>query len=140
MSNSAILMPMFVLVFYTFLVLISIPVSRFHAVAKKRVNPSYFKLNSGSDIPDYLVRINQHYENLLQMPILFYIVCVLFYLQSNLTSTIVILAWCYVATRAVHGLIHLTTNQVMHRFQSFLVSSIILVVLWIILFIKILSA
>ena len=41
------------------------------------------------------------------------------------------LAWTYVALRVAHSLIHLTTNNVMHRLTLFGISNVVLVTMWI---------
>jgi hypothetical protein len=41
------------------------------------------------------------------------------------------LAWAYVACRALHSLIHLTYNNVLHRLAAFAASNVVLLVIWI---------
>lgn len=41
------------------------------------------------------------------------------------------LAWVYAATRALHSLIHLTYNNVLHRLAMFAASTVVLLVIWI---------
>jgi len=43
----------------------------------------------------------------------------------------VILAWTYVASRYLHSIIHVTYNQVMHRFAVFIFSSFVLLAFWV---------
>ena len=46
---------------------------RYRAVREDGLNPAYFKLNKGAKLPDYLAKVTQHFENLLEVPPLFYI-------------------------------------------------------------------
>ena len=41
------------------------------------------------------------------------------------------LAWAYVACRALHSLIHLTYNNVLHRLAAFAAGNVVLLVIWI---------
>lgn len=41
------------------------------------------------------------------------------------------LAWAYVACRALHSLIHLTYNNVVHRLATFAASNLVLLAIWI---------
>ena len=40
-------------------------------------------------------------------------------------------AWAYVLLRYAHSFIHVTYNQVMHRFAAFVASAVVLAFLWI---------
>jgi len=41
------------------------------------------------------------------------------------------LAWAFVVLRVIHSIIHVTYNNPMHRFLVFLLSSSIVLVMWI---------
>ncbi len=103
---------------------------RYKAVLKDGLNPAYFKLNRGAKLPDYLIRVTQHFENLFETPILFYL-GILFILALNLNDMVYItLAWLYFMSRLVHAYVHTTHNKLKYRRNSFIVSSIFLVALW----------
>jgi len=55
---------------------------RFRTVLKDKLHPGYFKLNRGAKLPDYLVQANQHYENLYETPVLFYVIVILAYFDT----------------------------------------------------------
>jgi hypothetical protein len=103
---------------------------RYKAVLQDRVNPAYFKLNRGAKLPAYLIRVTQHFENLFETPILFYL-GILFILTLNLNDMVyVTLAWLYFISRLTHAYIHTTINTLKYRRNSFIASSIFLVALW----------
>ena len=64
------------------------------------------------------------------MPVLFYALCIYLYVTATADSLYVILAWGFVALRAVHSAIHCTINRVHWRFLAYMLSSI---ALWIML-------
>ena len=47
---------------------------------------------------------------------LFYLLVVLAFFTARPTIALVVLAWLFVATRLLHALIHVTTNDVRRRF------------------------
>jgi len=109
---------------------------RFRAVLKDKLHPGYFKFNRGAELPEYLLQISQHYENLYETPILFYVIIILAYMLNVVDVVTIVLAYGYVVTRILHALIHLKSNNVGHRKNIFLVSIIILTMLWLYVFIK----
>jgi hypothetical protein len=65
------------------------------------------------------------------MPVLFYTLCVLIVAMQMTDATLLLLAWCYVATRYLHSLIHITYNNVLHRVTVFFASNVLLIFLWV---------
>ena len=70
--------------------------------------------------------------NLLELPMLFYVVCIVLYVTAGASTTAIALAWAYVLLRVVHSLIHLSYNRVVHRLAAFAASNVALVMLWVI--------
>ena len=124
------MLPVFGLVFLTVGIALWMLILRYRAVLQDGVNPAYFKLNRGAKLPDYLIRVTRHFENLSETPILFYL-ATLFILTLNLNDMVyIVLAWAYFLSRLVHAYIHTTVNKLRYRKNSFIVSSVILVTLW----------
>ena len=72
------------------------------------------------------------------MPILFYVVCIGFYVTRQVTLGVVVLGWVYVALRLLHSLVHLTSNQVIVRLTLFAVGNFVLLGTWILFTIRVL--
>lgn len=72
-----------------------------------------------------------NFRNLFEVPVLFYLLCVALVLTGGSTSAFVAAAWAYVALRALHSLIHVTYNRVMHRFLAYVASTLLLFGMWI---------
>jgi hypothetical protein len=70
--------------------------------------------------------------NLLELPVLFYVVCLMLYVSMGAWPIAVKLAWAYVFFRIVHSLIHLTYNRVIHRLGAFALSNAALIALWVV--------
>lgn len=122
--------PVLALVLLTFLVTLRMGYVRFNGARKGEVNPRYFKLLQGEALPAHLRQVERAYANLLEMPVLFYLVALLCLLLNFTGSTMVALAWVYVALRYLHSFIHLTYNHTIHRFVAFLASTLVLIVMW----------
>jgi len=80
-----------------------------------------------------------NFRNLFEMPVLFYVLCVALALNGGSTPGIVTAAWGYVTLRAVHSLIHVTYNRVVHRFLAYVASTLLLFGMWIAFFLRISS-
>jgi hypothetical protein len=135
MPHELILLPMGALALLTFLVLLLIPIRRFRAAFAGHVGAADFKYGESARVPLGVTIPNRNYMNLLELPMLFYVVCVLNYVTSPTVATLTLgLAWLYVALRAVHSAIHLTYNNVMHRLVVFVAGNVVLATLWVAFF------
>ena len=132
MSNTDILQPLFALAFWTSLVLLLIPIARFRAAFRRQVVSDDFKHGESGNVPPHVRLPNRNYMNLLEMPVLFYVACLLIFVTASNSATLVNLAWAYVATRIIHSAIHLSYNNVMHRLAAFAASNLVLIALWVV--------
>lgn len=71
-----------------------------------------------------------NFNNLLQMPVLFYVLC-LALTQAGETGWLFLAgAWTYVALRVLHSAIQITYNRVLHRFYVWTLGNLVLFALW----------
>ncbi|HKY02954.1 MAG TPA: MAPEG family protein [Burkholderiales bacterium] len=127
----SIFFPVLILALWTIGVLVLVGYTRIRAAVQGAVKVSDFRFGESSAVPERVRLINRNYMNLLEVPVLYYVVCVVTYVVGAVTSTIVFLAWLYVALRIAHSCVHLTYNNVLHRLYVFVASNIVLLVLWI---------
>jgi len=132
MHNPAILWPMFGLALWTSLVLMLIPLARVRAALRRDVVVDDFRYGESAAVPAAVSIPNRNYMNLLELPTLFYVVCLLLYITGGASTLATTLTWTYVALRVVHSLVHLTYNRVIHRLALFAASDVVLAVLWVI--------
>jgi hypothetical protein len=132
MRNLDILCPLFALAAWTFLVLLLIPFVRVRSVRRREVGPNDFKYGESQAVPPKVSIPNRNYMNLLELPMLFYVACLVLYVTAGASRVAIVVAWAYVALRVVHSLIHLTYNHVLHRLSAFTLSNAALVSLWVI--------
>lgn len=72
-----------------------------------------------------------NFRNLFEVPVLFYLICVAVVLNGGSTLGMVAAAWAYVGLRALHSLIHVTYDRVMHRFLAYAASTLLLFGMWV---------
>ena len=131
MRNPAILYPMFALAAWTLVILLLIPVVRARSARRREIVIDDFKYGESPAVPPAVSIPNRNYMNLLELPMLFYVVCIVLYLTAGSSTATIALAWAFVALRIVHSLIHLTYNRVVHRLAAFTASNVALVMLWV---------
>lgn len=129
-QKATMLLPVLGMIILTIGVALLMLKRRYRAVLKDGLHPSYFKLNRGAKLPNYVVQVTQHYENLFEAPMLFYIAIIFVLVLDQVDSIYIILSWVYLFSRIAHAYIHTTYNALRHRKNVFLISSMILVALW----------
>ena len=140
MAQETIFLPVLALAALTFLVLLFIPLRRFRAVAAGHVTAADFALGESANVPPNVSLPNRNYMNLLELPALFYVVCVAFYVTGQVDALAVNLAWAYVALRAVHSLVHISVNHVIARLSLFAISNFVLIALWVVFGMRVTAA
>jgi hypothetical protein len=131
MDQVAIFFPMAALAAWTFAVLLAIPIARFRAGARGEVNAGDFRFGESARVPGAVSLPNRNFMNLLELPMLFYVVCIALYVTLSVDAYAVALAWLYFALRVAHSLVHLTYNNVYHRLGVYAASAVALVMLWV---------
>ncbi len=135
MQQEMIFSPMGVMALLTFIVLGLIPVRRFRASAAGQVTAEDFKLGESARVPAHVGVVNRAYMNLLELPVLFYVASLMYFVAGRVDQTTLAVAWAYVALRAAHSLIHVTYNKVFHRLAAFAASNFMLMAYWALFFV-----
>ena len=87
MRNLEILHPLIALAAWTFLVLLLIPFVRVRSVQRREIGPNDFKYESPAFPPSVSIP-NRNYMNLLELPMLFYVVCMVLYISAAMKDQI----------------------------------------------------
>ncbi len=120
---------MIALIGWTFLVLVQVPIRRFRAAFVGRVEAVDFQYGESARVPADVALPNRLFMNLVEVPVLFYTVGVIFFVTTCVDATVVGLAWLYFGLRMIHSFIYLTYNHVVHRFFVFATSNVVVVAL-----------
>jgi hypothetical protein len=135
MPQESIFAPLGAMALLTFLVLGLIPAARFRAAAAGKVTADDFKFGESARVPADVSVPNRNLMNLLELPLLFYVAGLMYYVAGRVDQTALVLAWVYVGLRAVHSAIHLTYNNVIHRLTAYALSNAALMALWLLFFV-----
>src|SRR5665213_4612672 len=127
MDPNLILAPMGALAGLTFFVLLFVPAIR---ITRR---PSTQDSADG-DIPGNLS--NPNYVDLLEMPVLFYVICLMLLVTARVDMASLWLAWIYVGLRALHSIVHLTYDNLRHRMTLFALSNFAVIAMWLFFFLQ----
>lgn len=129
-QGKALIQPVVALVVLTAIVALLMAVYRNVALIRGAVSARYFRTYTADGPAEWVERPARAYMNLLELPVLFYVACLLMLTTGRYDSVQVSLAWLFVATRYVHAFIHVGFNHVPLRFTAFLSGVLTLVVIW----------
>ena len=115
----------------TFIVLLLVPRARWSAAARGEVKAKDFRYGESANVPGAVSLPNRNFMNLLELPMLFYVVCLAYYVTAKVDAFAVSMAWAFVALRVVHSFVHLTYNNVFHRLGAYAASAAALFALWV---------
>ena len=128
--NPSIILPVIALVLLTAVVWVRLYVERIRELKQRRIDPQSLATSASAGQTMQRVQASDNFRNLFEVPVLFYALCAVLASAQHISSFFVIGAWVYVALRCIHSFIHLTYNRVMHRFAVYVLSTVILFVLW----------
>ena len=137
MSIPAILLPLFVQVALTFVLMFWMAFSRMGALKSGAATIGDTALGQ-SNWPPRAQQAANCYANQFQLPVLFYVLTVLAIVTRHADLLFVVMAWLFVLSRIVHAYIHTGSNYVRHRFNAFAVGAFILIAMWIVFAVRIL--
>ena len=130
MQQTAIFGPMIALALWTFAVMVFMAYKRFSAGFAGRVKAGDFRYGETANVPPDVAVANRNYMNLLELPVLFYALCLALYVTQHVTQFTLCMAWVYVGLRFVHTGFHLFYNRILYRFAPFALSNVLLAALW----------
>ena len=129
--DTQIFYPVIALALQTAIIVFYLGSRRFRAVKRGEASADYFRTFTSEPPRDTLaVQAERNVKNLFEAPVLFYVVCLAAFQAGAVDPWLVGLAWAYVASRAGHSLIHLTSNKLRHRFRVFILSWLVLIAIW----------
>jgi hypothetical protein len=128
--HRAILFPIIAMVVLTGLVWVRLYKDRIGEMRARGIHPQ--KLATSRQMAETMqnTQAADHFRNLFEMPVLFYVLCALLAISQLTTPLLLACAWGYVVLRAYHAYIHLTHNKVIRRFQAYVASCLVLFLMW----------
>lgn len=103
---------------------------RKRAILTGAVHIKYYKSQTGDTPPENVVVVGRHYDNQFQVPMLFFITC-LVHMQVGLSNSLtLVLAWLFVFSRFAHSWVLLGKNNILKRATAFGLGWLILLLMW----------
>lgn len=91
---------------------------------------TYFRDYKTEPPAEWLERPARAFNNLMQVPMLFYVVTLMMIAAPWVDRPQIRLAWIYVAFRILHTIIYISVNYVPFRFATYAASCVTLAVMW----------
>jgi hypothetical protein len=130
------------LIFYPVIVLVAMTLATYAYLLRVkvrenragRVNRERWTMDEDA-WPDAVRQVNNNLRNQFELPVLFYVVCVVLWELEAVGAVALAAAWLFVLTRVAHAWIHLTSNRMRHRARAFqagwwVLAFMVLLVLW----------
>lgn len=124
-----VLLAVFAQVLLTFAVMFGMMATRVGVLNDKSVHPRDIALGQPG-WPEQPTKFANAFRNQFELPVLFYVLCILAIITRQADFLFVVLAWIFVAMRYVQALIHVSYNNVLHRGGAYGVGAIVLVIMW----------
>ena len=128
MDPSQIFLPVLVQILLTIAGFMLLGVRKAKAIKAGEVDSTKTALDNDA-WPDYVVMVSNNMRNQFQVPVLFYVLCFMFYSINAVTTTVLYLAWAFVISRIIHAYIHMSSNYVPARFRVFTIGFVIMTIM-----------
>lgn len=125
MSSNHIFWPVLAQVLLTLVMFIILGARKAKAIKAGKVNREQAALDNRV-WPENVVKVSNNIANQFEVPILFYILCVVLYSIHAAGTVAIVLAWLFVASRYAHAWVHVGSNYVPVRMRLFMVGCVIL--------------
>jgi hypothetical protein len=124
-----VLAPGFALVLMTFALLVMTGRSRLGDLRERRLRISDIAL--GQNVwPDKTAQVGNAFNNQFQLPLLFYVLVIFALMTGKQDYVFIVAEWLFVLLRLVHAAIHVTSNNVVWRFQAYVAGAVVLMLMW----------
>jgi len=125
MQQQAILLPFFGMMLVTLTVWGCLFIRRIGYLTANKINAEQLTTRDklASLVPETVQNPSNCLQNLFELPVLFYALCLYLYFAGLVDTGFLVAAYIFLLARALQALVHCTYNGVNHRFIAYLVSS-----------------
>ena len=139
MTVAAILLPVFVLVLLSLVLLMLLGSRRKAALAAGEVKLELAPLDERA-WPARVRQTGNAFRNQFELPVLFYVLVAFALITRKADLAFVVLSWIFVLTRIAHAFVHVTSNDVRWRFPLYSFGLTVLLIMWVLFAFAILFA
>lgn len=130
MHVQPVLIAVFIQVALTFVLMFMMMRARMSVLRDGSVHPKDVALGQPG-WPEHATKCANAFRNQFELPVLFYVLCILAIITRQADNLFVILAFIFVAARIVQACIFISYNRLIHRGGAYLVGAIVLVIMWV---------
>jgi hypothetical protein len=127
------LSPMMAMILLYILVWVYMYIRRLSYMKMMKIDPQHFHVATEKPkfMPPEVMYSNYNFINLTEVPTIFFVISFASIYLLKFDEMFLKLSWVYVALRYLHSLIHCTYNTVVHRATAYILSCL---VLWVMFF------
>ena len=127
MKQTAIFAPFFSMILLTLVVWVYMYARRIPFIKKSNLRPEQLTSIEFARIsPPAVSNPSDNLKNLFEVPTIFYVLSLYFFVTNQVDMVYVVAAWIFVAFRALHSAVHCTINMVILRFWLYCASTLVL--------------
>jgi hypothetical protein len=138
MSLQAVLLPLFVEVILTFVLMLRMGALRRADYGSGAVKADDIALREPR-WPARTMQAANAFANQFELPVLFYVLTILAWVTRHAGIVFVVLAWIFVICRVLQAYVHVTSNVVRYRSLFFSVGAVVLMIMWALYIIEVLT-
>jgi hypothetical protein len=137
-NQAQIFLPVLVVVALTIVAFLKLAMAR-GAIAKS-MDPNYYRAHIGDPEPEAARAAARHWDNLFELPTLFYAGCISAFALGAVGTWTLALAWGFAVCRVAQSAIHMTSNNPALRGLAFSLGVVFILALWVNLALVIVAA
>ena len=131
MFYKPLLYPLLIQVGLTFLVWLRMYQTRLAEIQARQIDPNELATRRDSRRLLNNTAAADNFSNQFELPVLFYLAIMLALTLMLQDRVIVFLAWVFVILRVAHAIIHLSYNNVTHRFLVYVAGGLAVIGMWV---------
>lgn len=139
MSLQMALLPVFVLVLLSFILMFRMFSVRTSAIKNREVRISDIAVGQKA-WPSRAAQVSNAYSNQFELPVLFFALIAIALPLRQVDLIMVLLSWVFVVTRYAHAWVYATSNNLKMRLSAFAAGALVLLIMWVYFALKILLA
>jgi hypothetical protein len=130
MQAAELVLPLTVYTFFLLGMLVLLGAIRVVGRSRGLISGEYLRAGVGELPSDRIVDLHHHFRNQFEVPVLFYLGCILSLVLGSATHDTVRWAWLFLAFRLVHTAIVLINNRPGVRVFPFVISTVLVGLIW----------
>jgi hypothetical protein len=138
MSLQAVLLPLFVEVILTIVLMLQMGALRRADYSSGAVKADDIALREPR-WPQRTTQAANAFSNQFELPVLFYVLTILAWVTRHAGVVFVVLAWIFVICRVLQAYVHVTSNVVRYRGLFYSVGAVVLMIMWALFIIEVLT-